>query len=101
MWYNIFVNKKEGKSPKEFKMKEFKSRCKILKVERANNSYYGNPSFHLVVLTEDGECISGKTASNAVIGYEISYNWENQEKSLVYHFTEKGNCIFDRIIDLK
>ena len=82
-------------------MKEFKSKCKILNVERAKNSYYGNPSFYLVVLTEDGECISGKTASNAVIGYEISCNWKNQEKFLAYHFTKNGNCIFARLIDLK
>lgn len=82
-------------------MKEFKANLKILKVEKRNNSYYGNPSYQLTVQTEDGEVLVGKTATNAVLGYEVSWTWEGEWKVLAYHFTKSGNCIFDRLTTLE
>ena len=82
-------------------MKEFKDKLKILKVERCNNSYYGNPSYQLITQTEDGEILVGKTATNAVLGYEVSWTWEGDWKVLAYHFTKSGNCIFDRLTTLE
>ena len=38
-------------------MKEFKAKLKILKVEKLNNSYYGNPSYRLVVANEYGDVL--------------------------------------------
>ena len=81
-------------------MKEFKTNLKILKVEKRNNSYYGNPSYQLTAQTEDGEILIGKTATNAVLGYEVSWTWEGDWKALAYHFTKSGNCIFDRLTKL-
>lgn len=81
-------------------MKEFKANLKILKVEKRNNSYYGNPSYQLTVQTEDGEILVGKTATNAILGYEVSWTWEGDWKVLAYHFTKSGNCIFDRLTKL-
>ena len=82
-------------------MKEFKANLKILKVERRNNSYYGNPSYQLITQTEYGEILIGKTATNAALGYEVSWTWEGDWKVLAYHFTKSGNCIFDRSTTLE
>ena len=82
-------------------MKEFKANLKILKIERRNNSYYGNPSYQLIAQTEDGEILVGKTATNAILGYEVSWTWEDEGKILAYHFTKNGNCIFDRLTTLE
>lgn len=43
----------------------------------------------------------GKTATNAALGYEVSYTWEGDWKVLAYHFTKNGNCIFDRSTTLE
>lgn len=81
-------------------MKEFKAKLKILKVEKLNNSIYGNPCRRLITETEDGKILIGKTATNAVLGYEVSWTWEGDWKVLAYHFTKSGNCIFDRTTKL-
>lgn len=81
-------------------MQEFKANLKILKAKRRNNSYCGNPSYQLTVQTEDGEILVGKTATNAILGYEVSWTWEGDWKVLAYHFTKNGNCIFDRLTKL-
>lgn len=74
-----------------------KKTLRILKVERLNNSIYGNPCYHLIVEDEEGEILTGKTATNAVLGYEVSYTWEGEKKVLAYHYTKNGNIIFDRL----
>ena len=82
-------------------MKEFKANLKILKVENLKNSIYGNPCRRLITETEDGKILIGKTATNAVLGYEVSWTWEGDWKVLAYHFTKNGNCIFDRLTTLE
>lgn len=82
-------------------MKEFKANLKILKVERLNNSIYGNPSYRLVVANKYDDVFVGKTATNAAIGCEVSWTWEGDWKVLAYHFTKNGNCIFDRLTTLE
>lgn len=82
-------------------MKEFKAKLKILKVEKLNNSIYGNPCRRLITETEDGKILIGKTATNAALGWEVSWTWEGEWKVLAYHFTKNGNCIFDRTTTLE
>ena len=82
-------------------MKEFKAKLKILKVERLNNSIYGNPCHRLITETEDGKMLIGKTATNAVLGYEVSWTWEGEWKVLAYHFTKKLNFSFGKLKSLK
>lgn len=82
-------------------MKEFKANLKILKVEKLNNSIYGNPSYRLVVANKYNDVFVGKTATNATLGYEVSLTWEGDWKVLAYHFTKNGNCIFDRLTILE
>lgn len=81
-------------------MKEFIAKGKILKVERLKNSYVGNPAYKLVFQTAD-DTLVGRTATNAVLGYQCYWTWEGEEKTLAYHFTKNGNAIFDRLIDEK
>jgi hypothetical protein len=68
---------------------------KIIEVARGNLSMYGNPSYILTVENEQGEILTGKTASNSALGYEACYSWENTTKKLQYHYTKSGNLIFD------
>ena len=82
-------------------MKEFKTNLKILKIEKLNNSIYGNPCRRIIAETEDNKILVGKTATNSVLGWEVSYTWEGDWKVLAYHFTKNGNCIFDRLINLE
>lgn len=79
-------------------MKEFIEKGKILKVERLKNSYVGNPAYSLVFQTED-DTLVGRTATNAVLGYQCYWTWEGEEKTLAYHFTKNGNVIFDRLVE--
>ena len=70
---------------------------RILKIEKLNNSIYGNPCRRLIVEDEEGEILTGKTASNSVLGYKVADTWENEKKVLTYHYTKVGNLIFDRL----
>ena len=81
-------------------MKEFKANLKILKVERRNNSYYGNPSYQLITETEDGKVLIGKTATNAVLGYEVSWTWEGDWKDSRLSFYEERKLHFRQINNL-
>ena len=74
-----------------------KKTFRILKIEKLNNSIYGNPCRRLIVEDEEGEILTGKTATNAVLGWEVSWTWEGESKTLVYHYTKNGNLIFDRL----
>ena len=71
----------------------------ILMVERLNNSYYGNPRFALVVRDMDSSYMRGKTASNAMIGYEFTMNMVGKTLTMEYHRTKAGSIIFDRIVE--
>lgn len=71
---------------------------KIMDLKRRKNSLYGNPAWTICAIDEEGKCYYGKTASNALIGYELSWIDEGKTMELVYHFTKSGNLIFDRII---
>lgn len=75
------------------------AKIKIIKLTRKKNSYLGNPTWDIVGVADGGEYLQGKTASNALIGYEISWTWEGQEKTFDFHYTKTGNLIFDRLAE--
>ena len=77
-------------------MKTIIKELKILKVKKRKNSIYGNPKYYLITADKDGNLIDGVTATNAAVGYEISWTWEGETKILEYHQTKSGNIIFDR-----
>lgn len=76
-------------------MKTFTKKMTIKDLRRAKSSYYGNPSFYIDAETEDGERLSGKTASNAAIGYELGAFAIGETRNFTCHFTPKGTLIFD------
>ncbi len=67
----------------------------INRLTRGNNSIYGNPSYWIDCTDEHGNFLIGKTASNAAIGYALSYSHEGRTVSMQYHYTASGNLIFD------
>ncbi len=80
-------------------LKEYKENLKIRLVERLKNSVYGNPRYALIVENENGDILRGKTASNAMIGYELGWTSEGKTYKIAYHYTSNNNLIFDRIIN--
>lgn len=71
----------------------------IKALERLNNSYYGNPAYKITAENENGETITGRTASNATIGYQLGYTYEGRTVSMCYHTTRGGSLIFDYLKD--
>ena len=61
--------------------------------KRKNCSYYGNPKFWGVFENENGETLSGTTATDASCGYSFLNN-RTAEKVITYHETKTGNIIF-------
>lgn len=79
-------------------MKEFITKGTIKKIKRLKNSYVGNPAYSIVFKTDD-DILIGRTATNAILGYECSWTWEGEEKTLAYHVTKNRNVIFDRLVE--
>lgn len=71
---------------------------KIIDLKRRNNSIYGNPSWMICAIDEEGKCYYGKTASNAPLGYELKWLDEGKYMQFAFHYTKNGNLIFDKII---
>lgn len=80
-------------------MKKFISTGKVVRVERLNNSCYGNPNYKIWLLIEDDKLIVGKTAANSKLGYLCTSHWEREVKTFVHHYTRNDNCIFDELIE--
>lgn len=69
---------------------------KLVKYERRNNSYEGNPKFYGVFENEKGEKLEGVTATNANCAYAFLNNID-QVVEIEYHTTRNGNNIIDYI----
>ena len=76
-------------------MKKEQQTFTIYSIYRGNLSYYGNPSWHLVLQDEQGNTYRAKTASNASVAYSIGSHWLDTAKTLQYHYTKNGNMIVD------
>ena len=74
-------------------MKKQIKKFKILGIETLKNSYFGNPKYLLILQDENGNVKTGKTQTNASIGYEICTNWINSYKTLQHHYTKNNNLI--------
>ncbi len=68
----------------------------MIRYERRNNSYYGNPKYMLVFENENGDYLIGTTASNASCAYSCLNNPQSI-KNVEYHITKIGNTIIDYI----
>ena len=80
------------------KRKEFTG--KLSYYESLNCSRYGNPKYYAVFTSENGETLSGKTATDAACAYAFLNN-QNATRKVTYHITRNGNIIFDYITILE
>lgn len=67
---------------------------------RLNSSCYGNPAYYGEFVSDSGETLKGRTASNAACAYGF-LNQKESPRKVEYHTTRKGNIIFDHITILK
>lgn len=77
-------------------MKKFTFTGKLIRYERKNNSYYGNPKYFGVFENENGEILQATTASNASCAYGF-LNQREEVREVTYHTTRIGNNIIDYI----
>lgn len=68
----------------------------MIRHERRNNSYYGNPRYMGVFENENGDYLVGTTASNASCAYSFLNNTASK-KVITYHETKTGNIVIDYI----
>ena len=69
---------------------------KLVRYERKNNSYYGNPKYFGVFEDAEGNILCATTATDASCAYGF-LNYPEQERTLTYHTTRTGNNIIDYI----
>lgn len=75
-----------------------KSTFYVVRIERKNNSYYGNPKYQLTLRDVDTmREFKATTASNALCAYKIGYYTENTYIMATYHYTKTGNAIITGI----
>lgn len=67
-----------------------------VRLERLNNSVYGNPRYEVVIRDESGNYFYAKTANKASCGYMID-EYLGKKKLFHYHVTKVGNNIIDDI----
>ena len=68
----------------------------IIKLERLNNSVWGNPRYLATIKDEAGFYFYAKTASDASCDYSIDYYY-GKKNLFHYHITKAGNNIIDDI----
>lgn len=68
----------------------------IFRLERLNNSVWGNPRYNVTIKDECGFYFYAKTASDASCAYSIDNN-RGKKKLFYYHVTKAGNNIIDDI----
>ena len=73
--------------------------AKIKDVTFKNRSVYGNPSYYITFINEEGEEIEGYTKPNADCAYGIK-NPELREFAYIeYHSTKSGKIVIDQIFN--
>ncbi len=77
-------------------MKRYEFVGKLVDYKSLNCSCYGNPAYYGWFEDKEGNCISGRTASNASCAYGF-LNDRERERKITYHYTRTGNMIIDYI----
>ena len=77
-------------------MKRYTFTGTIDNYRRLNLSVNGNPAYWAIFVNDDGETLTGRTASDAMCAYGF-LNWQEKPRTVTYHYTAKGNVIFDYI----
>ena len=69
---------------------------KLVRYERRNNSYYGNPKYFGVFEDAEGNILCATTATDASCAYGF-LNYPEDVRTVTYHTTRTGNNIIDYI----
>lgn len=77
-------------------MKAITKAVTITAKEYKSSSIYGNPSYWVYFTDEEGNELSGYTASNAACGYGVG-NYINEKVNITFHYTRAGNLVIDFI----
>ena len=64
-------------------------------------STMGNPSYLVSFRKTNGEYLTGRTATNASVGYWLCNSHIGKMVTVSYHFTKGGKCIIDTIEEAK
>ena len=80
----------------EINMKRLTFTGTIDNYRRLPLSVNGNPAYWATFVNEEGETLTGRTASDAMCAYGF-LNWQEKPRTVTYHITAKGNVIFDYI----
>lgn len=64
-------------------------------------STMGNPSYKVSFRKASGDYLTGRTASNASVGYWLCDSHIGKMVQVTYHYTRKGNCTVDKIKEVK
>ncbi len=75
-------------------------KCTIHSVDYKSHSTLGNPSYWVCFSDSEGNFHRGYTASNAMDGYAVRNNKQNDQVYIKYHFTKKGACVIDYVRDI-
>lgn len=77
-------------------MKRYTFTGTISEYRRLKLSVNGNPAYWATFVNDEGETLTGRTASDAMCAYGF-LNWSLRPRTITYHITAKGNVIFDYI----
>jgi len=82
-------------------MKTYEKIITIEKLTRLNNSYCGNPAWRVGFTTDNGDYLSGRTATNSMAGYCLSWYDNGKKFKCTYHYTKADNLIINRLEEIK
>ena len=74
-----------------------KTIAKIKDVTFRNRSVYGNPSYYITFINEEGEEITGYTAPNSSCAYGAKNPDLKEFAYIEYHKTKSGKIVIDYI----
>ena len=74
-----------------------KTIAKIKNVTFRNRSVYGNPSYYITFINEEGEEIEGYTAPNSSCAYGAKNPDLREFAYIEYHVTKSGKVVIDYI----
>ena len=81
------------------KTNRIKTIAKIKDVTFKNRSVYGNPSYYITFINEEGEEIEGYTAPNAECAYGCKNPDLREFAYIEYHSTKSGKIVIDQIFN--
>ena len=94
----LLVRNTKGTSGVGAALPRYQVRAKLIDAYNKKHSMYGNPSYELMLVTEDGRYLRGRTEPNAQLGYVIGGNYYLKETFNTWTYTEgKRGIVFQSV----